>query len=735
MMSLHRALLFGFLGLWGVCCGLFLPETSAATAAERPNILWISVEDISPDLGCYGDPYAITPHLDKFAAEGVRYTRCFAHAGVCAPARTGLITGMYPSSIGTHHMRCQGVPTNGVRCFPEYLRAAGYYCTNNSKTDYQFAPPVTAWDESSNKADWRGRTAEQPFFCVINLTTTHESQIRDPSPATRRLVEALPPEKRHDPQQAVVPAYYPDTPRVRQDLANYADIITAMDQQVADILQRLADDGLAEDTIVWFWGDHGRGLPRGKRWLYDSGTLVPLMVRVPEKWRERVAPGQPESLAPGSVNGELVSFIDFAPTVLSLAEVKLPTYFQGQPFLGTARPAEPRQYVHGHRDRMDEAYDLIRMVRDRRFKYFRNFMPDVSYGQDIWYMNQMPTMQELRRLHAEGTLSAAAALYFRPTKPVEELFDTDADPDELHNLADDPRYADDLKRLRAECQRWMTSIGDIGLIVEPIFDELKRPGNRMQTTPSPQIMPGDTPPTSRQARLSPPWEGISVAYALLPVDALDDREPQWRLSWGQWIDIPAGQQLLVKGCRLGFRDSPVTRWQPGQPLPVMPRVMSAPHWRDVVDRGDLLQRLWQLKSHDGRTDAETLHAYRTALNDPSPAMRYWGLRGALALVDDADREQWQATLRRLRRDDPSPTLQILAASTLARWTSDAAEVKFLAEQMLSATQPSERLHAAIALRELGEQSRSVLPQLEEAAKGSEYVSRVSREAVATLTKP
>ncbi len=241
---------------------------------------------------------------------------------------------MYPISIGTQHMRCKGIPPAEVCCFSEYLRGAGYYCTNNSKTDYQFDAPPTAWDASHGKADWQKRSEGQPFFAVINLTTSHESQIRDQRKLTKELVAKLSAEERHDPDIAPLPSYYPDTPLVRRDWANYHDNITAMDQQVAEILEQLDKDGLAEETIVWFWGDHGRGLPRGKRWIYDSGLQIPLIIRVPEKWRGQVLPGAEELLAPGTVNDELVAFVDFAPTMLSLAGIEIPKHIQGQAFLG-----------------------------------------------------------------------------------------------------------------------------------------------------------------------------------------------------------------------------------------------------------------------------------------------------------------------------------------------------------------------------------------------------------------
>ena len=492
-----------------------LGQTSGADEAagkpERPNVLWISVEDISPDLGCYDDAYAVTPHIDAFAAQAVRFDACFATMGVCAPARSGIITGTYPTSIGTNHMRCRGVPPPVVKCFPEYLRGAGYYCTNRSKTDYQFNSPATAWDVSGRKGHWRGRPKGQPFFSVINLGTTHESQIRN---ARRRAqIEAsLGPNEKHAPAKAKLPPYYPDTPIVRRDWAQYYDIITLMDKEVGRILKDLEDDGLADSTLVWFWGDHGRGLPRGKRWIYDSGLRAPLIVRVPERFRKLASPGNPNALASGTANGDLVSFIDFAPTMLSLCGVRMPSHMQGQAFLGPQK-AKPRRYIFGARDRVDETYDMIRCVRDKRYKYIRNFMPHLPRSLDVDYMNKMPTMQEMRRLRAEGKLKGAEMQYFEPTKPVEELYDTLADPHEVVNLATDPKHRATVERLRRELFAWMKDVGDFGLIPECEFDEMKRPGDRYEVTAAPGV--SATPRGDAVAvALTCNTPGASIAYRI-----------------------------------------------------------------------------------------------------------------------------------------------------------------------------------------------------------------------------
>ncbi len=729
-------------GAWWLSIGCVVVVHSATIAdaaaqRPRPNVLWISAEDISPDLGCYGDPYAITPRLDRFAAEGVRYTRCFTHAGVCAPSRSGLITGRFPPSIGTHHMRCQGVPPDDVRCFPQDLRAAGYYCTNNVKTDYQFEPPASAWDANSNTADWRGRAPGQPFFCVINLATTHESQIREPSAATQRLVAALPAELRHDPAKAIVPPVYPDTPITRRDLANYADNLTALDRQVGEILERLAADGLAEETIVWFWGDHGRGLPRYKRWLYDTGTRVPLIIRVPEKLREWAAPGAAAKLAPGSVNDELVAFLDFAPTMLSLTGVPVPESLHGQAFLGPQRATVPRDYVYGHRDRMDETYDLIRMVRDQRFKYLRNFRHDLSYSQSIWYMDQMPTMRDWRELHAAGNLTAGPALHFRATKPVEELFDTEADPYELHNLADDPRYADDLTRLRAALRDWMLRTGDVGLIPEPLLDERQRPAAAWSTAAMPRLRTETTNDGQVVALLSPQHPADSVVFTLLPRDSKPGKGTRWELAAGPILLKSDQWTLFAKCCRIGFHESPLVVWNHGDPVPVpttdKPR---PPHWSTDPQLPDLLAKLWDLKAFDGRTDPEAWAAYQTALDDPEPALRYWGFLGATRFAASTkpatDPAAWEARIEHLFASDPAPVIRILAAEQLVRRKQSPVALESLGTQL--AEQPgrhaSLRLQAITAIRDLGDLGRPLLPQVRTQVDGGEYVGRIARDLVA-----
>jgi uncharacterized sulfatase len=435
----------------------------AQSTARRPNILWISCEDTGPQIGCYGDKYALTPNIDRLASEGVRYAHAHTVAGVCAPSRSGIITGMYPSSLGSQYMRCKITLPDQVKCFPEYLRAAGYYCTNNVKTDYNFDVPPNAWDEVSRRAHWKNRPADKPFFAVFNFETTHESRVRLRGSEYDKVTDRLSPAERRDPAKAVMPPYYPDTPEARKDWVQYYELITTMDKQAGDLLKELEGAGLLEDTIVFFWGDHGVGLPRAKRWLYQSSTHVPLVIRIPEKYRTK---GQGQ---PGSVDEQLVSFIDLAPTMLNLAGVQLPPHLQGRAFLGPNLSA-PRQYVYGARDRMDETYDGQRMVGDRRYRYLRNFHPHLPYAQYLSYMEQGNVMKELRRLAREGRTPEAARLFMGETKPVEELYDIQHDKYELRNLADSPQHKAVLERMRRAQEDWSVETRDVGLIPEPEVD-------------------------------------------------------------------------------------------------------------------------------------------------------------------------------------------------------------------------------------------------------------------------
>jgi len=474
----------------------------------KPNILWVVCEDMSPHLGCYGDDLARTPNLDQMAAEGVRYTSVFSISGVCAPSRAAIITGMYPTSFGAMHMRTmkrtasiaevtdpvslaipvyEAVPPPEARCFPEYLRIDGYYCSNNSKQDYQFQPPATAWDESSNTAHWKNRKPGQPFFAVFNIGVTHESQV------WRRAGDTA----ITDPDAVVVPPYYPDSPVVRRDLARMYDNIALMDIEVGRILRELEEAGLTDSTIVFFYSDHGDGTPRAKRWVYDSGLHVPLIIRFPGADRS------------GETIDELISFIDFAPTVLSIAGIDVPGYMQGRAFLGRQKNGPP-EFVFAARDRMDPAVDNVRAVRDKKFKYIKNYMPERPYVQFIPYRDQMELMQELFRYEKEGKLDEVQKLWFSKTKPDEELYDLEVDPYEINNLAENPDFQEIMETMRAAHSGWKAQYDPYNLVLESeLIKQLWPPDGIQPVTADVQF-----DYKNRVLKLSCETEGASIGYKM-----------------------------------------------------------------------------------------------------------------------------------------------------------------------------------------------------------------------------
>ena len=452
---------------------LILSLTAFLRASDRPNILWLSAEDINAHFGCYGDPNAITPNLDQLAKEGVRYSNAYTAAGVCAPCRSTIITGMYQTTIGTMHMRSRAVVPEPIKPFPVYLRQAGYYCTNNSKKDYQFRDPKETWDESSGKAHWKKRNdSDKPFFAIFNFGGCHESGIASES-KYKSVTKHLSPGERQDPAKLKsLPPYYPDTPKVREDWKRNYELITAMDDWVGDHIAALKEAGLYENTIIFYWSDHGVGLPRAKRWLYDSGTRIPLIVRIPEKYRTS---GQG---MPGTMDDQLISSLDFGNTTLNLAGIPAPPVTQGRAFLGP-KLSPPREYIFGARDRMDERYDIIRSVRDKRYRYIRNYEPLKPYFQYMNTPEKGATMKELRRVAATGKMPPAMKLFMADRKPVEEFYDLKNDPHEINNLAEDPKHREMLNRFRKVHQTWSTETKDLGLIPEPeIVLREKKAGSR-----------------------------------------------------------------------------------------------------------------------------------------------------------------------------------------------------------------------------------------------------------------
>ncbi len=544
----------------------------------RPNVLWVSFEDCSPRFGCYGDPVARTPNLDRLASEGGLWTKAFTTAPVCAPSRSAVITGMHPVTLGTHHMRTNSGPHHGgkgvpryeavvphyVRCFPEYLRAAGYFCTNRNKTDYQFIPPITAWDLPGGH--WRDRPdPDQPFFSVFNLDETHEMAGWEGSFFGDNEIGL---------DSIEVPPYFPDTPRVRESLARVYTAIEHCDRRLGDLLAELDEDGLADSTAVFVWTDHGP-LPRGKRWPYDSGIHSPLIVR----W--------PGMIEPGTVSDELVSTMDLGPTVLSICGAEVPRHLHGRPFLGPDAHGG-RDYVFVSRDRYDEMYDTVRASRDQRFKYIRHYDPGRPYMMWNSFRNNHPIMQEMWRLYAAGELEGPPAQAMADKRPAEELFDTEADPHEINNLAGDPAYREVLERHRIALEQWQREVGDLGMMPEDMMVAQMWPGGVQPITDAPKFIvlgaehhgtaaspEGGSFKGPAILQMQSSTQGASIAYTLQddplpdPPADLDAQfaaalghdphkgEPPRRLLYHEPLRLPVGETTIrAVAHRIGYQRSP-----------------------------------------------------------------------------------------------------------------------------------------------------------------------------------
>lgn len=517
-------------------CSPKTAEIEVLTTLERPNIIWIVAEDLSPQhLGVYGGTGGSTPFLDALAKDGVIYSEAYSTAGVCAPSRAALITGAYQTSIGAHHMRTLGMSQNALdayppghqsysavipadmKTYPELLRMAGYYTSNNVKEDYQFRSPVTMWDESSNKAHWRNRKdPNQPFFSIFNFTTSHESQV------WARADEPL----LVDPADVFIPPYYPDDSISRAVMARFITNAMRMDRQAGEIIQQLKDDGLYENSIIFFYGDHGDGLPYAKRELYDRGLKVPLIVKAP-------------FLEKGGQIDELVSFVDFGPTVLSLAGVQIPQSMQGQAFLGEQR-SDPRKYIYAARDRMDSEYDRVRAVSDGRFKYIRNYMPEKPNYQNIQYRLNNPLMIHLLELRDAGKLDANQARWFAPSKPLEELYDTDVDPYEFDNLAENPEYAEKLEELRSAHLQWIEDFGDLGAKNE---QEMVRDWWGGKDSPPVTATP-EIAFHEGKVSINSDTPGASIGYRTSTLDT-------WSVYTGPF-EAAAGDSLYINAHRIGY---------------------------------------------------------------------------------------------------------------------------------------------------------------------------------------
>ena len=538
--------------------------------APKPiNILWLVTEDMGAYIPPFGDNTVQTPNLSRLANEGVIYPNLYSTSGVCAPSRAAIATGMYPSSIGANHMRVnsytkerglpayEAVPPSEVKMISELMRMNGYYCTNNYKEDYQFRAPVTAWDESSKYAHWRNRDKNQPFFSVFNFTETHESGLFEPygfrqietrhyrsgdrdykwiqnglPDAKNRIAEENNPVHLPKDTKFKIPPYLLDNEVTQRDMWKLYNNIAEMDKQVGAVLKQLEDDGLLESTIIVFYGDHGGPLPREKRLIYDSGLNTPMIVRFPEKMRA------------GTKDNQLISFVDFAPTLLSLIGEKPKEYMQGQAFLGDNKSEEPRTYIHAAADRFDAETDVIRAVRDTQFKYIRNYMPEKGYYLPITYREKIPAMKELLRLKAEGKLNEIQKQWFRESKPKEELFDCINDPYELNNLAESPKYINKLKELSVEMDRWLVSINDNpNLSEKDLVKKLWNYQDEKPTTEAPKVNFIDD-----KVMISCKTKGASIGYKT------NLKAKSWEV-YTEPFELNENQTLLVQSHKIGYSPS------------------------------------------------------------------------------------------------------------------------------------------------------------------------------------
>ena len=518
----------------------------------KPNILWIVAEDMSPNIPAFGDSTIVAPALDRLAKEGVCYDNFFTPHPVCSPARAAIITGMYANSIGASHMRTgpwmlenlpehivqgykslpeenipyEAVPPKEVKMFTEYLRASNYYCTNNSKEDYQFIKTMTAWDESSNNAHWRNRPKDAPFFSVFNIGVTHESRIWAKAQDSLWVDKDL---------NVPIPPYLPDTEISKKDIRRMYSNILEMDAQVGALLSELEKDGLLDSTIVVWYTDHGGPLPRQKRLLYDSGTKVPMIIRFPN--------GQ----FAGQRDDRMISFIDLAPTTLSLAGIDTPDHMEGTAFIGPFVRNEEPDYVFGAADRFDEFTDRIRSVRDTQYKYIKNYQPEQAIYADVAYRKNMPIMQELLRLKENGQLTQEQALWFQHPKSNEELYDITKDPHELHNLANDPNHQNELERLRTVCKKWVLEIQDTGLQPESELVEAFWPNGLQPKTENPSFRM-----IEGKLELQCSTEGASIGYRFL--DSKDDVKDVWHI-YHHPIKVPVNCTVEAVAHRLGYKRS------------------------------------------------------------------------------------------------------------------------------------------------------------------------------------
>ncbi|SDM66827.1 sulfatase-like hydrolase/transferase [Kriegella aquimaris] len=428
---------------------------SSAQEMARPNILWISAEDISPAFGCYGDKYATTPYIDELAKNGLVFTNAFSTAPICSPSRSALITGLYATSAGTQNLRSEINIPDYLKTIPEILREEGYYCTNNSKTDYNF-DPKGRWNENGKEAHWKNRPRQTPFFSVYNFGETHEGNGNSTDDTfTKEVV------KKHNPQEAQLPVYFPKTEEFKKIWARYYDLITVFDKRVGSLVAELKASEEFENTIIFVFSDHGFGLPRYKRWLYSTGLHVPLVMHIPERYRDQFR-------IENGTNNQMVSFIDFAPTVLELAGIDATRYMQGQSVFS---PDNRTDHLLGARSRADDVYDISRSIRTKDFMYIRNYMPHLPYIQNsLIFSDKKNSFAELLRLKSLGKLNPEAEEFWNP-KATEELYYLKNDLEEVINIANNPKYQDVLKNMREKLHTKILESKDIGFLHESEYME------------------------------------------------------------------------------------------------------------------------------------------------------------------------------------------------------------------------------------------------------------------------
>lgn len=550
---------------------LIFVVSQLTSAQQKPNIVWIVCEDISPFIGVYGDPIVRTPNIDQLSSESVRYNRVYTTSGVCAPSRAAIITGMYPMSIGTQHMRTisdskanapEGVPNYSsilpsyVKAFPEYLRKVGYYTSNNFKKDYQFEEPVTVWDESSPAASFTNRNENQPFFSVFNLARTHESQMMIN-------LDSL----GYEPKKMNLPLYYEDTEIVRNDMAILYTRIEEMDKHVGEIIEILKKEGVYDNSFVFFYSDHGGNLPWQKREILERGTHIPFIVKYPN------------GKYAGTVNNDLISSIDFAPSILSLAGIEPPSYIQGKAFLGNYKLEKKNNYIFAARDRSDSKYDRVRSVFDGDFRYVYNFEPDKPKYQDLAYRKGIRTMQEILKMRDAGEIKNPYLLdWFNTPKPVEELYYSSKDPDEVNNLANNPAYQSKVQELKKELFNWINKVGDLSIMPEKemVLNYWWNGKGEAPTTSKPRVKI-----KNGLATIHCDTEGVSIGYRIKS-DESDDfvfRNPKswdfryfghftnskpikvskpWKIYDGKPITINKGEKIIVNAQRIGYESSEIT---------------------------------------------------------------------------------------------------------------------------------------------------------------------------------